>query len=158
MKASGLCVLLVEDDPNDAFFLRHAFQTSGVINPLKVVVDGQQAIDYLAGNGPYSDRTEHPLPCLILLDLKLPLMPGVDVLKWIRNRKELIGLPVIVLTSSQDDRDIHQCYELGASSFLVKTLTLDERLRLVRAIKEYWLEFNEIPLEREAAPVRKRGK
>ena len=79
-------ILQVEDDPNDVFFLQHAMKKAGVANPVQVATDGQQAIDYLRGVGKFADRKKFPLPCLILLDLKLPHVMGLDVLKWIRQQ------------------------------------------------------------------------
>ena len=138
-------ILLVEDDENDVFFLKYAFETAGIPNPLQVLTDGQQAIDYLAGTGAYTDRQRFPLPCLILLDLKLPLCMGHDVLSWIQHHKTLPIQLVIVLTSSADPKDIEQCYRLGARSFLVKPLSVDKRLEMAQAIKAYWLELNHFP-------------
>jgi CheY-like chemotaxis protein len=138
-------ILLVEDDANDAFFLRYAFESAGITNLLNVVSDGQQAMDYLAGTGPYADRAKWPFPLLVLLDLKLPEMPGLEVLRWIREQPALRKLVVIILSSSRESRDIEKAYLLGASSFLVKPLTLEARLTMVRCIKSYWLELNIFP-------------
>jgi CheY-like chemotaxis protein len=138
-------ILLVEDDENDVFFLRHAFEIAGITTPLQVSGDGQQAIDYLSGSGSYADRETYPLPCLVLLDLKLPIRMGHDVLRWIRNQPQLETLLVIVLTSSADPRDIDECYRLGARSFLVKPLSVDRRLEMAKAIKAYWLQLNQFP-------------
>ncbi|SRR6266446_9189940 len=138
-------ILLVEDDENDVFFLKYAFEAAGIANPVQVVEDGQQAIDYLAGNGIYQDRARHPFPCLVLLDLKLPVRMGLDVLRWIRKQPALQSLLVIVLSSSADARDVEESYRLGARSFLVKPLTVNQRLELARAIKSYWLEINQFP-------------
>lgn len=138
-------ILLVEDDKNDVFFLRYALETAGVTNPLQVVEDGQEAIHYLAGTGPYADRERYPFPCLVLLDLKLPIRTGLEVLEWIHCQPELQALLVVVLTSSADLADVDTAYRLGARSFLVKPLSVDKRLQLARAIKSYWLEFNECP-------------
>ncbi len=138
-------ILVVEDDENDVFFLKHAFETAGIANPVHVVADGQQAIDYLAGKGPCADRARFPLPCLVLLDLKLPVLAGLDVLRWIRQRPALQTLLIIVLSSSSAFQDIDEAYRLGARSFLIKPLSIDKRLELARAIKSYWLQLNEFP-------------
>lgn len=145
MNAEGKLILLVEDDRNDVFFLQYAFERAGINNPLEVVEDGQQAMDYLAGAGRYADRERHALPCLVLLDLKLPVRVGLEVLRWIREQPALQTLLVVVLTSSANIRDIDESYRLGARSFLVKPLSVDKRLEMVRAIKLYWLEHNELP-------------
>ena len=145
MNAESKVILLVEDDENDAFFLKYAFETAGITNPIQMVPDGQKAIDYLAGNGDYADRARFPFPCLVLLDLKLPICMGLDVLKWIRRKPDFDALLVVVLTSSADVRDVDAAYRLGARSFLVKPLSVDKRLELAKAIKLYWLDLNEFP-------------
>lgn len=138
-------ILLVEDERNDVFFLEYAFQAAGITNPLQVVEDGQQAVDYLAGIGKFANRAQYPLPCLVVLDLKLPVKTGLDVLRWIRQQPPLQSLLVIVLSSSRDIYDIDEAYRLGARSYLVKPLSMGERLELAKAIKHYWLGLNESP-------------
>src|SRR5882724_11196821 len=110
-------ILLVEDEENDVFFFKHAMQKEGLTNSLHIAVDGQQAIDYLQGAGKFADREKFPLPCLVLLDLKLPFVMGLDVLKWIRQRPELSPV-VIILSSSQQNADISTAYRLGANAYL----------------------------------------
>ncbi len=143
MGADSKCILLVEDDQNDVFFLEYAFESAGINNPIRVVTDGQQAIDYLQGRGRFSDRAIHPMPSLVLLDLKLPVKMGFDVLKWMRQQTRFQTLPVIVLTSSSDILDVDEAYRLGARSYVVKPVSVDKRLELANAIKKYWLEMNE---------------
>ncbi len=145
MRSEGKPILLVEDDQNDVFFLQYAFEAAGVHNPLQVVPDGQEAINYLSGKGRYSDRQQFPLPCLVLLDLKLPFKMGTDVLRWLRKQPQIANLLVVVLTSSSDGSDIDSAYECGAQSYLVKPLSLEKRLDMARAIKNYWLDLNEFP-------------
>lgn len=135
-------ILQVEDDENDIFFLQHAFQTVGIANPLQVARDGQEAIEYLAGQGEYADRKRYPLPCLVILDLKMPRKGGMEVLEWLRNQSSLRHVPVIVFTSSARPDDIDQAYELGANSFVVKPASTEERVQLAELIKAYWLRFN----------------
>lgn len=143
MNGDNRTILLVEDERNDVFFLEYAFQSAGITNPLQVAEDGQQAIDYLAGIGKYANRTHYPLPCLVLLDLKLPLKMGLDVLRWIRQQPPLQTLLVVVLSSSRDSHDIEEAYRLGARSYLVKPLSMSERLEIAKAIKYYWLGLNQ---------------
>src|ERR1044071_1784775 len=112
-------ILQVEDDPNDVFLLQHAMKKVGVANPIRVASDGQQAIDYLQGAGKFADREQFPFPCLVLLDLKLPYVMGLDVLRWIRERSWK-ALPVVMLTASGEDVDIATAYRLGANAFLTK--------------------------------------
>jgi CheY-like chemotaxis protein len=139
------CILQVEDDRNDVFFLQHAFKAAGITHPLRVVRDGQEAIDYLAGEGEFSDRARHPLPCLILLDLKLPRKDGFEVLEWVRQHPQARQLPVIVLTSSAREADVERACLLGANSFLVKPSELQERVELARLLKGYWLQYHRMP-------------
>ena len=113
-------ILLVEDTADDVFFLRRALKKAQINNPLQVAVHGQEAIDYLAGNGNYGDRTKFPLPALVLLDLKLPFVDGFEVLAWLRTQPCLVTLPVVILTSSSEERDRRRAAELGANGYLVK--------------------------------------
>ena|ERR1051325_3497436 len=138
-------LLIAEDDENDVFFLRHAFGQAEITNPLHVARDGQEAIEYLAGEGKYSDRAQHPKPCLLILDLKMPRRNGVDVLKWKREQPQLDCLPVIVLSSSADQDDIELAYALGANAYVVKPGSIKKRTGLAMGIKTFWLEFNAPP-------------
>ncbi len=114
-------VLLVEDDSNDAVLLQRAFRRAAVNCTVHVVADGDEAIQYLLAKDPYVDRAKFPFPSLMLLDLKLPRKPGLEVLAWLRNQPaQLSELPVIVLTSSRQTADIDQAYSLGAHSYMAK--------------------------------------
>lgn len=113
-------VLLVEDDPSDVLFMRRAWRQVGCKVPLIPVGDGEMAVAYLSGNAPYSDRSQYPFPTLVLLDLKIPLLPGLEVLRWIRENPGLRGLPVAVLTSSEEPADVARARELGVSDYIVK--------------------------------------
>jgi CheY-like chemotaxis protein len=140
-------VLYVEDEEDDVFFMQMAFKSAGLPNPLSIVSDGREAIDYLSGAGKYMDRDRHPLPCLVLLDLKLPKKSGFDVLRWIRSHGLLSTMLVIVLTSSNHDRDIHTAYSLGGNAFLVKPATPEELAAMVKSIGSFWLTLNRPPPE-----------
>lgn len=140
-----LCILQVEDDGNDVFFLEHAFKAAGINCPVRVARDGQEAIDYLSGVGEFADRLCYPLPSLVLLDLKLPRKDGFEVLDWVRQHRDLCRIPVIVLTSSAREADIERACLLGANSFLVKPSDLKERVELARLLNDYWLRFNRTP-------------
>ncbi len=147
-----LPVLQVEDDEHDVFFLRRAFDEARVLNPLQVVYDGQEALDYLSGTGKFADRSAHPLPCLVLLDLKLPRKNGLEVLEWLRKESTLPPIPVIMFSSSAHPEDILQAYRLGANSFVVKPAGIQERAEFARALRNFWLRFHEnCPGLREAA-------
>jgi CheY-like chemotaxis protein len=113
-------ILLVEDDLNDIFFMERAVSKAGLTAPMQVVRDGQQAIDYLSGANSYADRARYPLPGIVFLDLKLPFVHGFDVLEWIRNSPGMSRLPVVILTSSAEERDRKRAQELGAQAYLVK--------------------------------------
>ena len=149
-------ILLVEDDANDVFFLKRAMKLAGMLNPVEVASDGRKAIHYLGGTGEYSDRAQFPLPCLVLLDLKLPHVMGLDVLKWIREQPELRTVIVVVFTASNLPPDISKAYFLGANSYLVKPSEPDGLVETVRLIREYWLDLNQPahPLKSVEYPVR----
>src|ERR1044071_840090 len=136
-------LLLVEDNEDDIFLMQRALEDAGVKNPLFVVEDGQEAMDYLSGAGKFSDRTQFPLPALMFLDLKLPLRSGHDVLAWLRKQEELKTIVVVVLTSSEEPSDIRKSYQLGANSFLIKPPTADELLKMAKAFRWYWLDYNQ---------------
>lgn len=140
-------VLLVEDSEDDALIFTRALKTSGVSALLKIVADGREAIDYLSRAKDGGDEA-YPLPNLVLLDLKLPQVLGLDVLKWIRLQPALETLIVIVLTSSRHESDLDQAYRLGANSYLVKPSTLDELVNMVRSLGDYWFAHNQTPMPR----------
>jgi len=135
-------ILLVEDNEDDVFLMERALKGAGVINPMQVAPDGQEAMDYLSGTGKFSDRTRYPVPVVVFLDLKLPLKSGHEVLGWIRQQRHLDGLVVVVLTSSGEPTDIKRSYALGANSFLVKPPTPEQLLDMAKSFKWYWLEYN----------------
>jgi CheY-like chemotaxis protein len=118
-------ILLVEDNADDAALLRRAFIKARVMNPLHLARTGEEAIAYLGGSGRYANRSEFALPSLVLLDLKMPGMDGFDVLRWIRQDPTLKALRVVVLSSSDDMRDVNTAYKLGANSFLIKPADFD---------------------------------
>jgi len=138
-------ILLAEDLQDDIDIIVRAFQRAGVSTPIHVVRDGEEAIQYLKGEGAYSNRAEYPLPALFLLDLKMPRVDGFEVLKWVRAQPGLRTLPVVVLTSSEHIRDVNRAYELGANSFLVKRMEFDAAGALSRMINDYWLKTSSPP-------------
>jgi CheY-like chemotaxis protein len=139
-------ILQVEDDPNDVFFFQKAMRKVGVMNPVHVASDGQEAIDYLQGNGKFFDRSLFPFPCLVLLDLKLPYVMGLDVLRWIREQP-WTNLPVIMFSASAEEADIAASYRLGANAFLSKPSEARQLDDIVKAIKDFWLTHNALPRE-----------
>ncbi|HZO85222.1 MAG TPA: response regulator [Verrucomicrobiae bacterium] len=140
-------VLLVEDNEDDIFFMQRAFKLSGIENALMVAQDGRQALDYLEAKGAFADRTRFPLPCIVLLDLQLPMVKGLDVLKWMRSKHEFQTLLVVIVTSSREARDIDSAYRLGANSFLVKPPDELGLREMVDGIKLYWLTLNQLAPE-----------
>ena len=132
-------ILVADDRDDDRLLIQRAFSKAGVVNPMMFVHDGEEAIAYLKGEGKYSRRDEFPLPSLLLLDLKMPKADGFDVLTWIRGQKELSALRIVVLTGSDEMRDVNKAYELGANSFLVKPLSFERFTEISNAIRGYWL-------------------
>src|SRR5262249_20630707 len=120
-------------------------QKKGMGNAVEVVKDGEEAIGYLSGTGKYFERKEFPLPELVLLDLKLPRLDGFEVLRWIRTQPALLGLRVVVLSSSENVRDVNLAYALGANSFLVKPTDLKEYVELSSFLNDYWFVLSKAP-------------
>jgi len=143
---SKTTILLAEDDENDVMLIKRAFAKSHVVNPIACVPNGEEVVAYLSGAGGFSDRGAHPLPFMMLLDLKLPRLSGHEVLKWLRAQNNgLKRLPVVVLTSSREPADINRAYELGANSYLVKPVVFEEFTALLKQLQVYWLMLSEHP-------------
>lgn len=138
-------ILLVEDNPDDAELIAHAFKKVGIANPLFLVDDGDKALDYLSSRSPFSNRSAYPLPGLILLDLKLPRRSGFEVLDDIRSTAATRRTPVIVLTSSNQQNDIQRAYDLGANSYLVKPVGRNALLAMVQSLDAFWIKLNQAP-------------
>lgn len=136
-------VLLVEDDPDDAELIAHAFRKAGIGNPMIVVDDGEKAMDYFHGRSAYADRRRFPIPSLILLDLKLPRRSGFEILEAVRANEPTRRIPVVVLTSSNQEHDIRRAYDAGANSYLVKPIGRDALLTMVRSIDAFWIKLNQ---------------
>lgn len=138
-------ILIVEDNPTDVLLIRRAFDKAKFANPTRVVGDGDAAVEYLSGEGAYTDRGKFPLPILVLLDLKLPKRSGLEVLEWLRTQERLKRIPVVMLTSSQQDRDVNAAYDIGVNSYLVKPVEFDGLLQMLKTVNLYWLMLNERP-------------
>jgi CheY-like chemotaxis protein len=135
-------ILLVEDNPDDVLLVRRAVKKAALAVWMPVVSDGDEAVAYLDGAGHFADRQRHPLPSLILLDLKLPKRPGLEVLRWIRERPGLASTPVVVLTSSTEDEDIQKAYARGANSYLQKPVAFNALVQLLGVLDIYWFRTN----------------
>ena len=133
-------ILVAEDDPTDAYFFQRAFKRAGLPVVLHFVRDGQEVIDYLQGEGQFADRTLHPLPQLLLLDLKMPRLDGFDVLEWVRRQPRFVRVQVVIFSSSDEAKDINRAYGLGANWYIVKPHSMDELTALVGRFKKFWLE------------------
>lgn len=147
-------ILLVDDDYNDGALMQRALLRAKILNPLVVARSGEEAIEYLSGVGKYKNRAEYPLPGLILLDIKMNGMDGMDVLRWIRARPDLGSTRVIMLTSSDDMKDVNQAYRLSANSFLTKPADFEKFLQVAQALSGYWLWLDQAP-ETSRSPVSK---
>lgn len=131
-------VLLVEDDLNDIFLVKRAFKKADVPNPLQVVTDGVEAINYLQGTGKYADRATHPMPRLIVMDIKMPRKTGFEVLEWIKRDGMLKRIPVVIVSSSDQPQDINHAYELGANAYMIKPMDFRSVEHLFQSITHYW--------------------
>ena len=135
-------ILLVEDNPNDIELAIRAFETHNLSNAIRVVRDGAEALDYLFCTGSYAERNPDP-PRVVLLDLKLPKVEGLEVLRRIKDDPRTKAIPVVALTSSHDDRDILECYNLGVNSYIVKPVDFAQFIEAARALGFYWLLLNQ---------------
>ena len=130
-------ILVMEDNADDAWLLRRALIKLG-ITTFQIVRDGQEGVAYLAGEGPYANRSRYPLPGFIITDLKMPRLNGLEVLLWLRKQEKLRLIPTLVLTSSRAERDVASAYGFGANSYLVKPCTFADLEKMGRLIRDYW--------------------
>ena len=135
---ASLIVLLAEDNRDDAFLMQRAFKHHGLMRPPHIVDDGAKAIAYLAGEGVYSDRTTHPFPGLIILDLKMPRVDGFEVLQWLQDHPDYRVIPTIVWSSSADQRDVKHAYCLGANAYLCKPSDFPEFKAMLGRLLAFW--------------------
>ncbi len=144
-------VLLVEDDEDDVDLTMHAFAVSHMANKVHVVRDGAEALEFLFATGRYSERSERNLPRVVLLDLKLPLVDGIEVLREIRGDPRTRYVSVVVLTSSREENDMVETYQLGVNSYIVKPVDFEQFTEATRTIGMYWLLINEplLPVARD---------
>ena len=142
-----LKLLIAEDSQMDAFLLQRALSQTGVAIVAQFVEDGQEAVDYLEGVGAFADRSKHPLPGLIMLDLKMPRLSGFDVLEWLKSNAQHKTTPVIIFSGSDEHSDVNRAYALGASSYMVKPRETGEMPNLVRILDTYWRQYVKVPGE-----------
>jgi len=140
-------VLVAEDNEVDALIFRRAFANAGVSARLQFVPDGVEGIAYLKGEGGYADRKAHPLPHLMVLDLRMPRLNGFDVLEWLRKQPGLKRLPVTILTSSDLPMDINRAYDLGVNAYLVKPQDSAKMSHVLKRLQEFWLDLNHGPVK-----------
>ena len=145
MTEAGKAILLVEDNADDVALTLRAFKRSHVMNTIAVARDGIEALDYLFGRDAHADRAGAPLPTLIILDLKLPKLDGLGVLKAIRADERTRLLPVVILTSSKEEQDLISGYSLGANSYVRKPVDFAEFVEAVKVLGIYWLMMNQSP-------------
>lgn len=141
-------ILVVEDDPVDREMIELAFKRASVENPIVTVSDGQEALDYLNAEGRFRDRREQDVPAVIVLDLDMPLMGGHEFLTLLKAKPDFPLIPVVVLTTSQFDRDLIQSYTLGANSCITKPGDFAQLIEIARAIGDYWCRINRVPERR----------
>ncbi len=145
MDGSPIEILLVEDNPNDVELTLHALKANNLTNPVHVVRDGAEALDFIFSTGMYADRKHDPAPRVILLDLKLPKVDGLEVLRRIKSDPLKKAIPVVVLTSSREEADITQSYDLGVNSYIVKPVDFEQFVQAVKNLGLYWLLLNQPP-------------
>ena len=139
-------ILLVEDNPNDVKLALHALKKNNIANRIEIVRDGAEALEFIFATGAYADRQNAENPRVILLDLKLPKVDGLEVLRQIKADPRTRAIPVVVLTSSREDRDIVESYNLGVNSYIVKPVDFEQFNESVRQLGMYWLLLNQPPV------------
>lgn len=145
MASDPVEILLVEDNPDDVELTLHALRTNNVTNKIRVARDGAEALDFIFGRGPHAGRSLRDGPKVILLDLKLPKVDGLEVLQQIKSDPSVQRIPVVVLTSSREERDVVRSYELGVNSYIVKPVDFAQFAEAVRQLGLYWTILNQPP-------------
>lgn len=130
--------LIAEDNESDFLLLQRAFRKNNIQNLIQWVQDGDEAIEYLQGTGKYGDRTTHPFPDLLVLDLKMPRKTGLEVLHWIKEHPQYRVIPTIIMSSSNLDEDVRHAYDLGANTYFVKPSDFDTLVAVVKGVHQYW--------------------
>jgi CheY-like chemotaxis protein len=145
-------VLVAEDNPDDALLLRRALDKSGIVARVKIVADGEEILLYLQGDGKYGNRSNNPLPSLIILDLKMPRKSGLEVLQWLSDNSQFAVVPTIVLSSSNLESDVRAAYDLGANTYFVKPSSFEELVETMKMLQAYWKKAMKLRPEDFAIP------
>ena len=140
-----ITIVIADDDPEDRMLAEDALKEGRLVNDIRFVEDGEELLDYLQRRGKYSDPDSSPRPGMILLDLNMPRMDGREALKYIKGDPELRRIPIVVLTTSKAEEDIYRTYDLGVNSFIIKPVTFDSLVNIMRVLEAYWFEIVEIP-------------
>jgi CheY-like chemotaxis protein len=142
-------ILIAEDDPTSGELVQLALERAGVTNPTHIVPNGTQVIAYLQAEGAYADRQRFPFPRLLLLDLKMPVMDGFQVLEWLGAHPDCSIIPTVIMSASSIDKDVRRAYQMGASSYMVKPLQFEQFVKMFRILCEYWetCALPEMPLK-----------
>jgi CheY-like chemotaxis protein len=138
-------ILLAEDDSSDVFLMKRALDKANITHPMNVVRDGEEAIDYICGHGQFADRKAHPFPAILLLDLNMPKKTGFEVLEWVRSQTNYKRLPIVILSTSNQEHDVRRAYDLGANSYLTKPSHFDDLVEMVKMVDANWLKINVPP-------------
>jgi CheY-like chemotaxis protein len=141
----SITILIADDDPEDRMLAEDALKESRLVNDIRFVEDGEELLEYLQHRGKYTEPESSPRPGMILLDLNMPRMDGREALKIIKTDPELRRIPVVVLTTSQAEQDIYRSYDLGVNSFIIKPVTFESLVNIMRVLEAYWFEIVEIP-------------
>jgi CheY-like chemotaxis protein len=138
-------ILMAEDDEDDRLMAEKAFSENRIANPLVTVSNGVELLDYLHQKGKFSDSSKSIKPCFVLLDLNMPKMDGREALKIIKGDEELMRIPVVIITTSKAEEDILISYNVGANSYITKPITFEGLVKVIKTLKDYWLEIVELP-------------
>ncbi|MBT3208431.1 MAG: response regulator [Bacteroidetes bacterium] len=145
MKYCETKILLIEDNPNDIKLANRAFKKNNLLDHVKIISDGEESLDYIFCNGNYTENINHKLQ-LILLDLKLPKVDGLSILQELKSNEKTKSIPIVILTSSCEEKDLIDAYRLGANSYIIKPMKFEDFVRLISNLRKYWLSLNELPI------------
>ena len=151
--ADAITILMADDDVDDRMMAKEAMEEARLVNDLRFVVDGQELIDYLRRQGKYSERNDSPRPGLILLDLNMPRKDGRKALEEIKADPDLRQIPIVVLTTSQADEDVLNTYDLGVSSYIIKPVTFEGLVEVMKSLRTYWFEIVRLPSLKKVAAI-----